>query len=91
MVVKLWDFLGNPTKAHETGKSKAELKAERRLKQEAQRAAKATPAIPEAKQSAVPKASQAKRIPDQIQADRPSVERRLVKKCVSQKVRNYYH
>ena len=84
-------LLGIPAKADETGKSKAELKAERRQKQEAQRAAKAAPAAVEAKQSAAPKASQTKRVPDQIQADRPSVEKRLVKRCVSQKVRNSYH
>jgi translation initiation factor eIF-2B subunit delta len=91
IVFKFDIFVGNPAKADETGKSKAELKAERRQKQEAQRAAKAAPAAPEAKQSAAPKAAQAKRIPDQIQADRPSVEKRLVRKCVTQKVVNNYH
>ncbi|KZS13833.1 translation initiation factor eIF-2B subunit delta isoform X1 [Daphnia magna] len=75
----------NTVKADETGKSKADLKAERRQKQEAQRAAKAA-SVTEGKQSVAPKVQQGKRIPDQIQADRPSVEKRLVKRYVSQKV-----
>lgn len=72
-------------KADESGKSKSDLKAERRQKQEAQRAAKVAP-VTDAKQLVAPKVQQGKRIPDQIQADRPTVERRLVKRCVSQKV-----
>lgn len=72
------------TKVDETGKTKAELKAERRQKQEAQRASKAAGAT-EAK-TAAPKPQPAKRIPDQIQADRPNVEKRLAKRCISQKV-----
>ena len=78
---------GSTVKNEDTGKSKAELKAERRQKQEAQRAAKAA-AAQEAKQPAVPKPQAPKRIPDQIQADRPSVEKRLVKRYVSQKVKH---
>ena len=65
------------------GKSKAEQKAERRQKQEAQRAAKAEGG---GKQAAPAKAPPTKRVPDQIQADRPSVVNRMVKRLAKQQV-----
>jgi len=68
-------------------KSKAELKAERRAKQEAQRAAKAQA---QAKASEAPvtdkEFSKHPKVPDDVQADRASVEKKLAKKLASQQV-----
>lgn len=75
-----------PSKDSET-KSKAELKAERRAKQEAQRAAKAQA---QAKASEAPvtdkEFSKHPKVPDDVQADRASVEKKLAKKLASQQV-----
>jgi len=65
------------TKKEEGTKSNAELKAERRAKQEAQRAAKL---------ESKPTTKSKHTVDDQIQADRPSVEKRLVKTLASQQV-----
>ena len=79
----------------EGGKSKAQLKAERRAKQEAQRAAKQ--AALEAKAAGGgedkkgqpansaqnPKAQKSQRVPDDIQADRPSVVKKHQKKLAN--------
>lgn len=80
--------LGPQAKTEKDGKSKAELRAERRAKQEAERAAKASSQAekPEGKQTAAPKSAQPKRVPDEMQADRVSVEKRTVKRFASQKV-----
>ena len=66
------------------GKSKAQLKAERRAKQEAQRAAKADEA--QKKEDSKSKPQQVKRVPDEIQADRASVEKKLAKRLASQQI-----
>ena len=68
----------------EGGKSKAQLKAERRAKQEAQRAAKADEA--QKKEESKTKPQQVKRVPDEIQADRASVEKKLAKRLASQQI-----
>ena len=68
----------------EGGKSKAQLKAERRAKQEAQRAAKADEA--QKKEDSKSKPPQVKRVPDEIQADRASVEKKLAKRLASQQI-----
>ena len=68
----------------EGGKSKAQLKAERRAKQEAQRAAKADEA--QKKEDSKSKPQQVKRVPDEIQADRASVEKKLAKRLASQQI-----
>jgi len=84
------------------GKSKSELKAERRAKQEAQRAAKALAQgqkvkagevqsgdkNKESKEGKANKSSskQTYRVPDDIQADRASVEKKIAKRLASQKV-----
>ena len=68
----------------EGGKSKAQLKAERRAKQEAQRAAKADEA--QKKEDSKTKPPQVKRVPDEIQADRASVEKKLAKRLASQQI-----
>ena len=68
----------------EGGKSKAQLKAERRAKQEAQRAAKADEA--QKKEESKSKPPQVKRVPDEIQADRASVEKKLAKRLASQQI-----
>jgi hypothetical protein len=62
-------------------KSNAELKAERRAKQEAQRAAKAAAAAEKQKQMAK---AQPRRVPDEVQADRPSVEKKLQRRLASE-------
>ena len=66
-----------------TEKSKAELKAERRAKQEEQRAKKAAEAQKKVESS---KPKVVKRVPDEIQADRACVEKKLVKKLASQQI-----
>lgn len=75
-----------PSQDSET-KSKAELKAERRAKQEAQRAAKAQA---QAKPSEAPitdkEFSKHPKVPDDVQADRACVEKKLAKKLASQQV-----
>jgi len=68
----------------EGGKSKAELKAERRAKQEAQRAAKAASA--EEKKDKVPAKAKAQRVPDDMQADRACIEKKLEKKLASAQI-----
>ena len=68
----------------EGSKSKAQLKAERRAKQEAQRAAKADEA--QKKEDSKTKPPQVKRVPDEIQADRASVEKKLAKRLASQQI-----
>lgn len=89
-----------------TGKSKAELKAERRAKQEAQRAAKANVATqksqgPEKNSHSVAQSNesggkscgtkqsisnQSRRVPDDRQVDRASVEKKILKKLASQNI-----
>ncbi|XP_074847692.1 translation initiation factor eIF2B subunit delta [Carettochelys insculpta] len=76
------------------GKSKAELRAERRAKQEAERALKQTkkveltPVAVPAKARLVPSEPQSmvKRVPEHVQADDPAVQRRLAKKLERQQV-----
>ena len=70
--------------AEESGKSKAELKAERRAKQEAQRAKKAAEA--QNNEESKSKPEKLKRVPDDIQADRASVEKKLAKRLASQNI-----
>lgn len=65
-------------------KSKAELKAERRAKQEAQRAAKMAEA--EKKETKATSKPAKARVPDDIQADRISVEKKLQKKLASAQI-----
>ena len=64
------------------GKSKAELKAERRAKQEAQRAKKAA----EGQKKEVKVVEKVNRVPDEIQADRDTVEKRKAKRLASQQI-----
>lgn len=74
-----------PQEQNETdGKSKAEIKAERRAKQEAQRAAKQAVEA-QKKEESKPK-PQIKRVPDEIQADRASVEKKHTKRLQSQQI-----
>ena len=63
-------------------KSKAELKRERREKQEEQRRKKEE----EAKKKEESKKEKVKRVPDEIQADRASVEKKLAKRLASQQI-----
>eukprot|EP00095_Tigriopus_kingsejongensis_P006818 maker-scaffold82_size396747-snap-gene-1.15 protein:Tk06818 transcript:maker-scaffold82_size396747-snap-gene-1.15-mRNA-1 annotation:"translation initiation factor eif-2b subunit delta-like isoform 1" len=70
-----------------TDKSKAELKAERRAKQEAQRAAKEeTSSKPVIQHQASITKQKLQRVPDDIQADRQSVEKKLQRKLASAKI-----
>lgn len=64
-------------------KSKAELKKERREKQEEQRRKKEEEA---AKKKEDTKKEKVKRVPDEIQADRASVEKKLAKRLASQQI-----
>ena len=64
-------------------KSKAELKRERREKQEEQRRKKEEEA---AKKKEDTKKEKVKRVPDEIQADRASVEKKLAKRLASQQI-----
>jgi len=64
-------------------KSNAELKAERRAKQEAQRAAKLAAAA-EKQQAQMAKQQSQRRVPDEVQADRPSVEKKLQRRLASE-------
>ncbi|XP_059088141.1 translation initiation factor eIF-2B subunit delta-like isoform X2 [Tigriopus californicus] len=91
------------TKPVDGGKTKAELKAERRAKQEAQRAAKLAGAKPEGadsskkgvasrgnkpqiqSQPSITK-SKVQRVPDDMQADRQSVEKKVQKKLQSAQI-----
>ena len=66
------------------GKSKAQLKAERRAKQEAQRAAKLASEAQKKEESK--SKTQLKRVPDEIQADRASVEKKHTKRLASQQI-----
>ncbi|XP_053879513.1 translation initiation factor eIF-2B subunit delta [Malaclemys terrapin pileata] len=76
------------------GKSKAELRAERRAKQEADRALKqtkkveSTPAAAPAKPRLPPSEPQSmvKRVPEHVQVDDPAAQRRLAKKLERQQV-----
>ena len=63
-------------------KSKAELKAERRRKQEEQRAKKEE----EARKKSETTKKVVKRVPDEIQADRACVEKKLAKKLEKEKI-----
>ncbi len=75
-------------------KSKAELKAERRAKQEEQRAKKLAEANskgqttkqPNQGAAAVDKSSKTQKVPNDIQADRASVEKKLAKRLASQNI-----
>ena len=63
-------------------KSKAELKAERRRKQEEQRAKKEE----ESRKKSEMTKKVVKRVPDEIQADRACVEKKLAKKLEKEKI-----